>query len=375
MTQTPSAALAAEAALSGATASAVGSPPLPGGFSAYRRFRAVQTSLGELAALQTGPLLSFNGGPDPARVAVTASAAPPLLPMILSLAVPDVVPSGQANTALSPVPPGGRSDLVFIPGRSAREAQVANTEASLDASATTAVTISASGDASLSAALGVRRDPRAFTALVSQAREALSQGAPLDTPRSPDGRPYLLDTTLRGQPLIQAERSGAAEVSFLRAQAEQMAQIPSLALMVSPSSMTRSYSKIVSSGNRTRRGFIVEHWGEQLPTLSLDGSTGGFYTWRPGGGRDGLSTFQEASAAYQQLMTLMAAFRSNGRLFNSDGTIAIVGAVQLYYDGVIYEGVLDGFGFGEDENQPFRINYNLTMTVHYELDIRYSQGP
>jgi hypothetical protein len=376
MAQIPSGISAAEAALRGATAGGEqGQAPLPGGFSAYRRFRAVQTSLAELASLPTGPLLQFNGGTDPGRVAVTASSLPPALPMILTLIPPEVVPSGQANGALSPVPPGGRADLVFIPGRSARAAQVANTEAALDAGNFQTVTVSSQGDASLAASLSARRDPRAFTALVSSASQALAQGGPLDAPRGPDGRPYLLDQTLRSRTLIQEERTGASELVFLRQQAEKMALVGSLVLMVSPATMTRSYSKIISSGNRTRTGFIVEHWGEQLLTISLEGSTGGFYSWRPAGGRDGLTTFQESSAAYQQLMSLAAVFRSNGRLYNSDGTIAVAGAVSLYYDGVIYEGVLDGFGFSEDENQPFRINYNLTMTVHYELDIRYSQGP
>jgi hypothetical protein len=372
MSQLPTSALAAEAALAGASAGAsTGSGgPLPGGLGVYRRFRAVTTSLQELAALPTSPLLTLSGGRDPQRVAVTASASPSLLPMILSLVVPEVVPSGQPNQALSPVPPGGQADLVFLPGRTARDAQLNNTEASLNPANFQTVTLSAEGDSTLSASLGARRDPRAFTELVQQARNSLSLSGPLDQARGPDGQPYLLDTTLRGQPLIQEERSGAAELRYLRQQAEQMALAPSLVLMVSPSTMSRSYSKIISSGNRTRSGFIVEHWGEQLLTISMDGSTGGFYCWRPGGGPDGLTTFQEASAGYQQLMSLMALFRSNGRLYNADGTIAIVGAVQLYYDGVIYEGVLDGFGFSEDDNQPFRIGYNFQMTVHYELDQR-----
>lgn len=323
------------------------------------RFRFIQSNLDQYAQLQTDPLGAFNLSFDRNTSPVTG-AKPAALPMIISLIPPDVFPSDQTVRASIPTPSTATFDLVRI--KSARNIPAVSVDQNT-VNAVSAVDVPVEPQFTNPAYLRSRR--------LNFEKDALEAQVVLEFEDEPQviGRPEETDTYVQASQTLQDVRNGNNDLRFLKNQAQLIRDLPSIVLLVNPNNMTRSYNHIISSGDRTRTGYVVEHWGEQLPTIALSGNTGGFYLVnRKGGG--GLTTFQEGSAAYQQFMALFQIYRSNAYLRNEDTTVGLVGAVEIFYDGKIYTGSFNAFNFSEDESKPFSIDYNLEFTVRYEQDLR-----
>lgn len=323
------------------------------------RFRFIQSNLDQFSQLQTDPLGSFDLSFERNTTPISG-AKPAALPMIISLIPPDVYPSDATVRASIPTPSTATFDLVRI--KSARNLPAVSVDQN-SVVATTAVDVPVAPQFTIPSYLRSRR--------ADFEKDAMEAQVILEFQEEPEviGRPQENDTFVAASQEMQDVRNGNNDLRFLKRQAEQIRDLPSIVLLVNPNNMTRNYNHIISSGDRTRTGFVVEHWGEQLPTISLAGNSGGFYLVnRKGGG--GLTTFQEGSAAYQQFMSLFQLYRSNAYLRNEDKTIGLVGAVEIFYDGKIYTGSFNAFNFSEDEGKPFSIDYNLEFTVRYEQDIR-----
>jgi len=206
--------------------------------------------------------------------------------------------------------------------------------------------------------------------------------------------------TDNGPPDWQGEGSGAAAdaskdqnklsgttvseagLQFLEAQArqikeaqlalEKMAKTPPLRLLVNPRSFDVKGAKIVNDGNWTRKGHVIEHWGDEQDKISASGRVAGFYavdsldtTKGPGLTR----TARNYSAAWQNFQSLYMIYRNNGGVFLSDydgeegANLAYVGTVYIYYGGLLYLGSFDTFNISEEEGSPHTIEYSWEFTV------------
>lgn len=191
---------------------------------------------------------------------------------------------------------------------------------------------------------------------------------------------------LEGLGLSSSRVPGAADADYVAAQAEYMRLIPPLVLLVNPTSFSRSYNKMISDGTYTRKGHIAQFWGEELPTLDCSGTVGAFMAAdlnnagvRNQGTGGATRWMRRYSASWQNLMSLWTFYRNNGYVMHSENTvgvyggeeptrIAIVGAVQIFYDGVIYLGSFDDFSFEESEDKPFNMTYSFKFTFTNEVD-------
>ena len=179
--------------------------------------------------------------------------------------------------------------------------------------------------------------------------------------------PYKNDTYIKDA----RKKQVVDDISFLREQAILMQGLPPLFMYVNPTTFTRTYEHIVSDDSHTRQGHsTVEFWGEQQVKISATGQVGAFYVEgrdKLGNAAGGLAvTDRRASYAYQQFMSLYQIYRNNGYIYNTDERISLVGAVAIFYDGVIYTGSFDSLSMTHSADKPFTFDYNFAFTVRFE---------
>jgi hypothetical protein len=161
-------------------------------------------------------------------------------------------------------------------------------------------------------------------------------------------------------------------------------------LMVNPSTISNNMSKIVSR-TQTMTAFVEDHWGEELDTLSFQGSTaafviGGsdayevrlndsntspikeFYKYAGAGTTSvqdtspGLTTSQRrTSASYRQFLRLVDLFRSNGCTFDQNGFVKSRYYILLSYGMQAYRGFFESIDVTEEASSPFRFTYTITF--------------
>jgi len=157
---------------------------------------------------------------------------------------------------------------------------------------------------------------------------------------------------------------------------------PPLRLLVNPSSFKISSEKIVSDGNWTRNGPIVEHWGENQDKIEASGKVAAFFAIdaaSPNPNAEGQSPgltrgARQYSASYQNFLSLYLLYRNNANLYttgqdNSDSKtnflnrLSLVGSMYVYYDNTLYVGSFDNFNITESETSPYTLEYNFQFTV------------
>lgn len=195
---------------------------------------------------------------------------------------------------------------------------------------------------------------------------------------------------------------------FATAQAlELMKNTPPLRFLVNPTSFKVASEKVISDGNWTRNGPIIEHWGDGQDKIDFSGRIAGIMavdTQPKGVGTDpnnpdgvggpGLTRVsRNYTAAYQNLLSLWLLYRNNAYLYlngldasrvNDSKTVArlsLVGSVYIFYDGILYIGSFDSFNMTEAEEKPYSMDYSITFTVRaaflldQPIDPQESYGP
>lgn len=169
----------------------------------------------------------------------------------------------------------------------------------------------------------------------------------------------------------------------IRAQIEAMRNAPPLTLLVNPAEMSVSFEKVQSYQERTRNGFLFQAWGENLPTISFSGSTAGFVagssrgvqgaTDRDTGSASGYQwASRKDSAAWQNFVSLMHFYRSNGYVYDTIGKSEahlFIGSVVITYDDWEYEGHIDSLNFSFDEASPHRVQFDMQFTASHVIDL------
>ena len=173
-----------------------------------------------------------------------------------------------------------------------------------------------------------------------------------------------------------------AESAMAAMALDKMRTTPPLRLLVNPTSFKISSEKVVSDGNFTREGPVIEHWGEQQDKMSISGKIAAFFAidTQPSpnienlGGGPGLTRVaRQYSASYQNFLSLYLLYRNNGGLFvntladsmhnNLLSRLALVGSIYIYYDNTMYIGSFDSFDVTENDTAPYSLEYNIEFTV------------
>lgn len=164
----------------------------------------------------------------------------------------------------------------------------------------------------------------------------------------------------------------AAEINATIQALEAMRNTPPLRFLVNPSSFKVSSEKVISDGNWTRNGPIIEHWGDGQDKLEGSGRVAAFFAIdaNQSGGGPGLTRgARNFSASYQNFLSLWMLYRSNAGLYleGLDGTswnrLSMVGSIYIYYDNTLYLGSFDNFNVTETESAPYTLEYNFQFTV------------
>lgn len=216
------------------------------------------------------------------------------------------------------------------------------------------------------------------SANASQARKEQEKNGPKD-----------LNTTEQGKRYQAAQQ---AEITSTLLALETMKNTPPLRMLVNPQSFKISSEKIVSDGNWTRNGPVIEHWGEQQDKMEFSGKIAAFMALdavapnaddKYEGGGPGLTRMaRHYSDSYQNFMSLWLLYRNNAGLYLNglEGSadiarLSMLGSIYVYYDGIMYFGSFDNFNITESDTAPHTLEYNIQFTVRASFLLDQSPRP
>lgn len=150
-----------------------------------------------------------------------------------------------------------------------------------------------------------------------------------------------------------------------------------LKMNIGPTSISINMAKIVNR-TQTMTAWHEDHWGEELDTITLQGSTAAFVVGtntRKGSAQTpvdssipvssyGLTTASRSySISYQEMKTILTAMRSNGAQFATDGLGLVTkrNFVRIAFDVGQFDGYIESFDLSEDSSSPFRMTYTITF--------------
>lgn len=337
-----------------------------------RHFEMTRSQLYEYGILGKEPNYEFHMTPA-SRVAVRPTKRA-LVPMMIALVPPDIFPSPRYITKAVPAPPD--VEIKLIGTRNPRGQVLIGSEVS----GTRVTTDSAEPEDTRGIEVLTREyiaDDRGGTEYLqslraryetfrTQRRRAEKEMEDYNT-EIVIGRPEVRDTMAAQHPEMQRARDPNDDEAYIRAQVEAMRNLPPLIMYINPSQFSIAYNHVISDGNRSRTGFIIEHWGLQQPVITASGQIGGTYVHNRNGGRGGLTRyFQKDSASYQYFMNLFRIYKNNAYIYNTHDLISMMGSVKIFYDDAIYTGSFDSLSISETEDKPFDLSYNFQFTVRFE---------
>jgi len=179
-------------------------------------------------------------------------------------------------------------------------------------------------------------------------------------------------------------------------------------LMVNPTTLSVNMSKIVNR-TQTMTAWIEDHWGEEMDTVTLQGSTAGFVigadSLRSAGKihqglteqtsvaganaraefyqdlglvnssdslgvnvEPGLTTaYRRYSVSYREWKKLIEIFSYNGCIFDQQGFVKDRHFIRLTYDYAAFIGYFESVDTTEDAASPYRFTYNITFRAERTL--------
>jgi len=144
----------------------------------------------------------------------------------------------------------------------------------------------------------------------------------------------------------------------------------SLVMHVNPSSFSESFTKKIER-IQTRGGFVEQHYGDEMTTLSAEGVSGAFLNIYTGTA----SVVRQMTIAWDRYRDLLDLFRNNGSVYDPFGNIVLQGRVMLQYDRGTYLGYFKAFNTSEEDTAPFLFKLDWTFTVQETiLQIPISQN-
>jgi hypothetical protein len=151
-----------------------------------------------------------------------------------------------------------------------------------------------------------------------------------------------------------------------------------MVLNSNPETVGFSYAQVIER-IQTKGGYVEQHWGEGLRSISLTMVTGGFkrlfsgLSNITGGGQDVGGTRRE-TINYDKYLDMLALFNNNGQIYGTNGQIVFSGKIKLTFDGGIYLGWFDNFNVSESATKPFQFDLTTSFTVDKEV-LRFNTTP
>ena len=158
---------------------------------------------------------------------------------------------------------------------------------------------------------------------------------------------------------------------------------PPLVFLINPQTMQIQHQKVAQFSEKTRNGYIYQACGEEAVKLSFSCTIGAFTVGAPNGTSAGgtFSRFatgtqfasKRDSAAFQQLMSVLALYKSAGEIKDMVGgsqAHLMVGNLVIEYDQVVYTGHMDSFSYGyESEKQNGGMTFDFEFTALQVRDV------
>jgi len=180
----------------------------------------------------------------------------------------------------------------------------------------------------------------------------------------------------------QLRTAQQTEIDETLAAINQLKNTPPLRLLVNPNSFKISSEKIISDGNWTRNGPIVEHWGDNQDKIEASGKVAAFFAIdaespsadAKGEGPGLTRGARNYSAGYQNFLSLYLLYRNNANVYTTGlpskdsksqhiNRLSMLGSMYIYYDDTLYIGSFDNFNITESETAPYTLEYNYQFTV------------
>jgi len=161
-------------------------------------------------------------------------------------------------------------------------------------------------------------------------------------------------------------------------------QIVAIKLLINPASVNFNMSKIVNR-SKTMVGWVEDHWGEELDTVSLSGSSAAFVLGEVSNVRDismGTKSPQEFNTddigltvkrrretiGYKEFRRLIQIMNSNASDFDaSTGFVTTRRFVKLSFEYAAMMGYFESFDTTEDASSPFKFTYQITYKAERTL--------
>jgi hypothetical protein len=207
----------------------------------------------------------------------------------------------------------------------------------------------------------------------------------IDLGERPVGQPLAASTPtrvyldFRGQYVIL----GGAEKLYIPTGKPEDKTYQVFTFYVNPQRLTPTYQKLHSE-IRTRGGWEVQHWGDALTDLTIDGVSGGTHrrstvaivsnpndavsTKNITTGVDGIENFESITntKAWNRLVELRQLYDVDHAVRNRD-QLSLLG-ISVY--DTFYVGYFTGFtGPVHDAEKPFQFSYSFTMKILNEMNV------
>jgi hypothetical protein len=130
-----------------------------------------------------------------------------------------------------------------------------------------------------------------------------------------------------------------------------------LILMVNPNAVSVNMSKIINR-TQTMVGWLEEHWGEEMDTITFQGSSAAFLL-----DPEGLATAEtrKQTPSYIEMKRLISLMNANGAVFDDWGLVKDRVYIQVSYDYASYRGYIESFDITEAAESPYRFVYTITF--------------
>lgn len=132
-------------------------------------------------------------------------------------------------------------------------------------------------------------------------------------------------------------------------------------LHVNPRNMSLSYTKQIER-MQTRGGWVEQHWGDTLATMSLNVASGGFVNVDAGY----TTVLRRETVGYDIFENLVNIFHNNGSVYDDLGRVIFKGFIRLSYSGGVYDGHFTSLTITEGAEAPFMFTADLSFTVERE---------
>lgn len=134
--------------------------------------------------------------------------------------------------------------------------------------------------------------------------------------------------------------------------------LPALYFHINPNNFNIAYAKKIHR-YQTFNSYVEEYWGDELDTVTCQGSTGAFISEELG--LDSVGRLN--TKAYLKFQDILDVYRNNGCIYNNKGRVLQKGKIIMFFDPGTYLGYFENFNYSESADSPFRFTFDFTFKV------------